>query len=72
MLVFDRYPLVDGSFFLSPKQHSTGCIEVSPMTPTREKTNSLKPPTVNFKKFENSFDRFLFIYFIFVVFSDYY
>lgn len=28
MLVFDRYPLVDGSFFLSPKQHSTGCIEV--------------------------------------------
>ncbi|XP_055851872.1 headcase protein isoform X1 [Episyrphus balteatus] len=28
MLVFDRYPLVDGSFFLSPKQHSAGCIEV--------------------------------------------
>lgn len=28
MLVFDRYPLVDGSFFLSPKQHSNGCIEV--------------------------------------------
>ncbi|XP_065371290.1 headcase protein [Calliphora vicina] len=28
MLVFDRYPLVDGSFFLSPKQHSTECIEV--------------------------------------------
>ncbi|XP_075148896.1 hdc homolog, cell cycle regulator [Haematobia irritans] len=28
MLVFDRYPLVDGSFFLSPKQHSTDCIEV--------------------------------------------
>ncbi|XP_055597923.1 headcase protein [Uranotaenia lowii] len=28
MLVFDRYPLVDGSFFLSPKQHAKGCIEV--------------------------------------------
>ncbi|XP_055375576.1 headcase protein [Condylostylus longicornis] len=28
MLVFDRYPLVDGSFFLSPKQHAPGCIEV--------------------------------------------
>ncbi|XP_070073125.1 headcase protein isoform X1 [Drosophila takahashii] len=28
LLVFDRYPLVDGSFFLSPKQHSSGCIEV--------------------------------------------
>lgn len=28
MYVFDRYPLVDGSFFLSPKQHSKGCIEV--------------------------------------------
>lgn len=32
MLVFDRYPLVDGSFFLSPKQHSTDCIEVSSTT----------------------------------------
>lgn len=30
MLVFDRYPLVDGTFFLSPKQHAKGCIEVSP------------------------------------------
>lgn len=29
MLVFDRYPLVDGTFFLSPKQHAKGCIEVS-------------------------------------------
>lgn len=28
MLVFDRYPLVDGTFFLSPKQHAQGCIEV--------------------------------------------
>ncbi|XP_052889698.1 headcase protein isoform X2 [Anopheles moucheti] len=28
MLVFDRYPLVDGTFFLSPKQHNKGCIEV--------------------------------------------
>ncbi|XP_037944554.1 headcase protein-like [Teleopsis dalmanni] len=28
MLVFDRYPLIDGSFFLSPKQHSSSCIEV--------------------------------------------
>lgn len=29
MLVFDRYPLVDGTFFLSPKKHAHGCIEVS-------------------------------------------
>lgn len=29
MLVFDRYPLVDGTFFLSPKQHSPDCTEVS-------------------------------------------
>lgn len=29
MLVFDRYPLVDGTFFLSPKQHTKDCIEVS-------------------------------------------
>ena len=29
MFVFDRYPLVDGTFFLSLKQHSKGCTEVS-------------------------------------------
>jgi headcase protein len=29
MLVYDRYPLVDGTFFLSPIQHSKDCIEVS-------------------------------------------
>lgn len=28
MLVFDRYPLVDGTFFLSPRKHANGCIEV--------------------------------------------
>ncbi|XP_043686566.1 headcase protein [Vespula pensylvanica] len=28
MLVFDRYPLVDGTFFLSPRQHSPACAEV--------------------------------------------
>lgn len=28
LLVFDRYPLVDGTFFLSPRQHAKGCIEV--------------------------------------------
>ncbi|XP_034940703.1 headcase protein isoform X1 [Chelonus insularis] len=28
MLVFDRYPLVDGTFFLSPRQHSHACAEV--------------------------------------------
>ncbi|GLG95656.1 Uncharacterized protein GBIM_02586 [Gryllus bimaculatus] len=27
MLVFDRYPLVDGTFFLSPRQHNKSCIE---------------------------------------------
>lgn len=29
MLVFDRYPLVDGTFFLSPKRHTPDCIEVN-------------------------------------------
>lgn len=29
MLVFDRYPLVDGTFFLSPKRHAPDCIEVN-------------------------------------------
>lgn len=29
LLVFDRYPLVDGTFFLSPRQHAKNCIEVS-------------------------------------------
>lgn len=29
MLVFDRYPLVDGTFFLSPRKHTPGCVEVS-------------------------------------------
>ncbi|XP_050427906.1 headcase protein [Adelges cooleyi] len=28
MLVFDRYPLVDGTFFLSPKQYSKNAVEV--------------------------------------------
>ncbi|CAH1173519.1 unnamed protein product [Phaedon cochleariae] len=28
LLVFDRYPLVDGTFFLSPRQHAKSCIEV--------------------------------------------
>ncbi|XP_026678658.1 headcase protein-like [Diaphorina citri] len=25
--VYDRYPLVDGTFFLSPRQHSKHCFE---------------------------------------------
>ncbi|CAG0921223.1 unnamed protein product [Notodromas monacha] len=28
MTVFDRCPLIDGTFFLSPRQHSKQCIEV--------------------------------------------
>lgn len=32
MMVYDRYPLVDGTFFLSPIQHSKDCIEVSHRT----------------------------------------
>ncbi|XP_076252332.1 hdc homolog, cell cycle regulator [Rhynchophorus ferrugineus] len=28
LLVFDRYPLVDGTFFLSPRQYTKSCIEV--------------------------------------------
>lgn len=26
--VFDRYPLVDGTFFLSPRQHTGSAVEV--------------------------------------------
>lgn len=29
MYVFDRYPLVDGTFFLSPGQHTKDAVEVS-------------------------------------------
>lgn len=29
MRIYDRYPLVDGTFFLSPKQYSKACIPVS-------------------------------------------
>ena len=28
MYIFDRYPLIDGTFFLSPRQHSNSCIKV--------------------------------------------
>jgi hypothetical protein len=26
--IFDRYPLIDGTFFLSPRQHTKSCIQV--------------------------------------------
>ena len=26
--IFDRYPLIDGTFFLSPRQHTKTCIQV--------------------------------------------
>ena len=29
MAIFDRYPLIDGTFFLSPKQYTNKCIPVS-------------------------------------------
>ena len=29
LLIFDRYPLLDGTFFLSPKQHNKSCIQVN-------------------------------------------
>ena len=29
MTVFDRYPLIDGTFFLSPRQHNRTCVQVS-------------------------------------------
>lgn len=28
MAVFDRYPLIDGTFFLSPRQHHKSCVQV--------------------------------------------
>ncbi|GAB6032543.1 hypothetical protein CHUAL_011436 [Chamberlinius hualienensis] len=28
MLIFDQYPLIDGTFFLSPRQHSSCCLPV--------------------------------------------
>lgn len=29
MIIYDRYPLIDGTFFLSPRQYSKSCIPVS-------------------------------------------
>ena len=29
MTIYDRYPLIDGTFFLSPKQYTKACIPVS-------------------------------------------
>jgi len=29
MIIYDRYPLIDGTFFLSPKQYSKSCIPVT-------------------------------------------
>lgn len=29
MKVYDRYPLIDGTFFLSPVKHANGSVEVS-------------------------------------------
>ena len=26
--IFDRYPLIDGTFFLSPRQHNKSCVRV--------------------------------------------
>lgn len=31
--IYDRYPLIDGTFFLSPKQYSKACIPVRPQWP---------------------------------------
>jgi hypothetical protein len=28
MQIYDRYPLIDGTFFLAPKQYSKACIPV--------------------------------------------
>ena len=28
MNIFERYPLIDGTFFLSPRQHTKSCIQV--------------------------------------------
>jgi len=28
MIIFERYPLIDGTFFISPRQHTASCIQV--------------------------------------------
>jgi len=28
MIIFERYPLIDGTFFISPRQHTSSCIQV--------------------------------------------
>merc|ERR1712013_330674 len=28
MIIFERYPLIDGTFFVSPRQHTPSCIQV--------------------------------------------
>lgn len=47
MAIFDRYPLIDGTFFLSPKQYTNKCIPVSEtrsnvFEPTRRNSNRVK------------------------------
>lgn len=41
--VFDRYPLIDGTFFLSPRQHTRDCAEVCnfPILINRNKNNPI-------------------------------
>lgn len=34
MHIFDRFPLIDGTFFLSPRQHSKGCVSFKAVDPS--------------------------------------
>ena len=45
MCVYDRYPLINGTFFLSPRQHNRTCIQVRPKIFFSRMTISLQKPT---------------------------
>ena len=45
MCVYDRYPLINGTFFLSPRQHNRTCIQVRPQIFFSRMTISLQKST---------------------------
>lgn len=49
--VFDRYPLVDGTFFLSPRQHTSSAVEVR-MIKCKPKSSTFGNDSLNRKNFD--------------------
>ena len=53
--IFDRYPLLDGTFFLSPKQHTKSCIQVNNICPISWCMNIVRINDPTIKLFSNKF-----------------